>query len=81
MRRIKLVFALAAVTTAMLTLSTGPASADACFDDFARAGGQPGVFVSDVARGAAQAVQPGSGTDELAREVGIVNQVRNDVCP
>lgn len=81
MKRIKLVLAVAAVTTTMLSLGAGPAGADACFDDFAREGGRPGEFVSGVARGAAQGVQPGSGTDELAREVGIVNQVRNDVCP
>ncbi len=81
MKRIKLVLAVAAVMTTMLSLSAGSAGADACFDDAAREGGRPGVSISEVARGAAQGVQPGSGTDELAREVGIINQVRNDVCP
>ncbi len=81
MKRIKLVLTVAAVTTTMLSLSAGSAGADACFDDFAQAGGQPGLLVSDVAQGAALPTEPGSGTDELAREVGIVNQVRNDICP
>ncbi|MCA1718502.1 MAG: hypothetical protein LC781_17320 [Actinobacteria bacterium] len=81
MKHIKLVLAVAAAMTTMLSLGTGSAGADACFDDAARAGVRPGVTISDVARGAAQGIQPGSGTDELAREVGIINQVRNDVCP
>ena len=77
MKRIKLVFAVVAVMTAMLALSTGPAGAGACFDEAE----QPGVFVSQAARGAATPGEQGSETDELAKEVGEINQVRNDLCP
>lgn len=77
MKRIKVVFAVVAAMTTMLSLGTGSAGAGACFDE----GEQPGVFVSEAARGAAGPGEPGSGTNLLAREVGEINQVRNDLCP
>ena len=73
MKRLRLVLAVAAVMAAMLTLSAGLASADsACFDDLAQNGVPPGSFVKEIAGGAA--------TSELAQQVGIANQVREDVC-
>ena len=77
MKRIKLAFAVVAATTTMLSLGTGAAGAGSCFDE----GKQPGAAVSEAARGAAGPGEPGSGTNVLAREVGDINQVRNDACP
>ena len=56
------------------------ASAEACFSIVARAGGHPGEGVSEIASGAAVPGEPGSATDELAREVGLINQVREEIC-
>ncbi len=83
MKRIKLVFAAVAAMTAMLSLGTGTAGADACFDDFARGeGGPPGGVISDAARGAAGPGEPGSGTDELAQgALPTANLAKNAVCP
>ena len=77
MKRIKVVFTVVAAMITMLSLGTGSAGAGACFDE----GEQPGVFVSEAARGAAVPGEQGSGTDELAIHVGDINKVRNDACP
>jgi hypothetical protein len=56
-----------------------------CFGAFARSEPGPppgpGDFVSEAATTLAESVNPGSGTDEVARHVGLVQHVRQDVCP
>ncbi len=56
-----------------------------CFGAYARSEPGPppgpGDFVSEAATFLAESVNPGSGTDEVARHVGLVQHVRQDVCP
>ena len=73
---------LAAVATIVSLLSPSVASADSsCFNDLARAGIPPGQeFVSEAATRLAQPGTPGSGVPAAAREIGLANQVREDIC-
>ena len=58
-----------------------------CFGTYARSEPGPppgpGEFVSDAATGLAMPgpESPGSGTDEVASQIGLVQDVRQDVCP
>ncbi len=68
----------------MCALATTPAFAQqvgACFSTVAQAGGHPGEGVSALASGLAEPGTPGSGTDDVASDIGLVQQVRSDVCP
>ena len=71
------------LTTSLLGGS--PALAQSCFDDFAtlEPGPQlvPGPSIGDTASGLADPGTPESGTDEVARSLGLINQGRNDACP
>jgi hypothetical protein len=57
------------------------ASAEACFSIVARAGFAPGEGVSETATTLAEPGTPMSGVDEIANEVGLINQVREEICP
>ncbi len=55
-----------------------------CFGAFARSEPGPpgpGEFVHEAATTLAGPGTPGSGTDDVARNVGLVQHVRQDVCP
>ncbi len=72
---------LATVATIVSLLSPSVASADSsCFNDLAQAGIPPGQFVGETATTLAQPGTPDSGVPAAAREVGLANQVREDIC-
>lgn len=55
-----------------------------CFGAFARTEPGPpgpGEFVHEAATTLAEPGTPGSGTDDVARNVGLVQLVRQEVCP
>ncbi len=65
-----------------ITIGAGTtASAEACFSVVAQAGFAPGEGVSETATTLAEPGTPMSGVDEVANEVGLINQVREEICP
>ncbi len=90
MRRIILLIAVAAVMAATMALSgtafaePPPQANPSCFGASASAlpEGQliPGPFIGETASGLAGTGTPKSETDEAARNVGLINQIREDVC-
>ena len=95
MRRIVLLLTVA-VTMVAATVPAGVVFAESlsdpidngnpsCFGTYARSEPGPppgpGFFVSDAATYLAGTGTPESGTDEVARQIGLVQDVRQDVCP
>ncbi len=81
MRRILLLATVATLAAVMMVAMALPASAEACFSVVARAGFAPGEGVSETATTLAEPGTPMSGVDEVANEVGLINQVREEICP
>ena len=78
MRRIMLGTVLALLLAALCAL---PAQAESCFSGLAQAGMPPGsTFVAPLATTLAEPSTAGSGVPLVAKQVGLANQVRNDVC-
>ncbi len=95
MRRIVLLLTVAATIVAAM-VPAGSAFAQSlsdpiengnpsCFGAYARSEPVPppgpGEFVSDVATTLAEPGTPESGTDEVASQIGLLQLVRQDVCP
>ncbi len=95
MRRIVLLL-MVAVTMVTATVPAGVVFAESvsdpidngnpsCFGAYARSEPVPppgpGEFVSDAATGLAEPGTPESGTDEVASQIGLVQHVRQEVCP
>jgi hypothetical protein len=72
-RIVLLVMLAAAVVVATMTLA-GIASAQSCFSTLARSGQPPGELVSKAATELAEPGEPGSNTDDAARQVGLAKQ-------
>ena len=72
-RIVLLVMLAAAVVVATMTLA-GIASAQSCFSTLARSGQPPGEFVSKAATTSAGKGEPGSETDDEAKQVGLAKQ-------
>jgi hypothetical protein len=83
-RRIISLFTISTLMATMSLLGASPAFAQSCFDDLAtlEPGPQPvpGPTIGQTAMGLAGPGTPESGTDDVARDVGLINQVRNDFC-
>ena len=78
--KVKRVMLLVVTTFLVAALCAPSASAQACFDELAQLGIPPGGFVSGTAVALADPGSPMSGVNEAAQEVGLANQVREDVC-
>ena len=78
--KVKRVMLLVVATFLVAALCAPSASAQACFDELAQSGVPPGSLVSEFATFLAQPGAPGSEVDQAAQEVGLANQVREDVC-
>ncbi len=78
------IFSLVICLLVFMAIATGvgtTASAEACFSVVAQAGFAPGEGVSETATTLAEPGTPMSGVDEVANEVGLINQVREEICP
>ncbi len=78
MKRLSLLVAAVAL---MIATFAPEASAEACFAVVAQAGGHPGEGVSTISTTLAEPGTPTSAVDDLAREVGLINQAREEICP
>ncbi|MCA1731362.1 MAG: hypothetical protein LC751_18780 [Actinobacteria bacterium] len=78
MKRIKLVLAVVVLMTTMLSLSTGSASADACFDEAAKANQGIGPIVGEFAKNLAGPRTPGSTVP--AQDPAFDNEVKQVAC-
>jgi hypothetical protein len=85
MRRFIHLIVVVVVVSAIMVLSASSAFAQSCFDDYNRLTPQGpqapvGGEISDTATGAAVPGEPESGTDELARTVGLLTDAKR-LCP
>jgi hypothetical protein len=73
-----------AIVVAMMVLSAGSAFAQSCFDNYNTLTQGPqdpvGREISGTATGAAVPSEPQSGTDRLARTVGLLTKAKQ-LCP
>ena len=84
MKKIWRIIGVSVLSLAMLVGAAIPAiaqeSTGACFSNLAQAGVPPGDLVSALSTSLAEPGTPESGVDEAAQNIGVAQQVREDVC-